>query len=165
MEEKERTGLCEVTFGPILVLIGVGVLFLSANIKTSAIADPSDPGPRSIPIILSSGLILSGITMAIQSLMMSRKAKKHDGFLTKKRDCKLVGQGFGLTAFSLLYVYSWAFIGFATATLMFSFVLMKFWKVKALNSGLVSISLVILIHLLFVNLFKVPLPKGAWMPF
>lgn len=67
----------------------------------------------------------------------------------------------GIVFFALiLYVAMMGFLGFFTSTLIFSVTMMTHLGMKWSVSFCATVALIIIIHLLFVRLFKIPLPMG-----
>lgn len=164
MEEKNRPGLCELTLGPVLLLLCIVTVFLARDITVNAMSDANDPGPRSMPTLMALGMGFAGLFLSFTSWTQWRRTQNNSGAVQEKGAGLALVRGCLLTSLLVLYVYAWSFTGFTLATLVVSFILMKHWKVSTIHSCVVSIVLVLLIHLLFINLFKVPLPRGEWMP-
>jgi putative tricarboxylic transport membrane protein len=145
--------------GAAFLAAGALVIFLSGSIHAIGLGDNFDPGAKAFPIGLSILLILGGLVELLPG------GKSTSSATASKSDPKTKTVLFLLGAF-LAYVIILPWLGFSITTLIMATAMMillgNSWK----PSLLLSVTLIAIIYLLFVLLFKVPLPSGVFgMPF
>jgi len=142
----------------LLALSGLA-LWLSRGIKEVTLGAGADPGPKLFPVGLS---ILLGVLAVVE---LARSRCQMPSFKFQISSFKLPKaaspprQGIMVLAVAaylgLLYG-----VGFGLATFLFSLLVMRFlgtgWRLASVS----ALVLVLAVHLLFVRLFKVPLPEG-----
>jgi hypothetical protein len=151
------------SLGPILMVVGLAAIILSADIPRTGLGDTQDPGPRAFPMGVGFCLVLGGIYILGVWLAGGRKdgavfrVAKARALLTdaKNRDAWIL-----IGALSV-YVPAISWLGFSLSTMLFATGLMARlgagWKLAVA----LSIGLVVAINLLFVGLFKVQFPGGV----
>jgi putative tricarboxylic transport membrane protein len=147
----------DVWLGTVLIGTSILVLMFSTTIKSIGLGDNFDPGPKAFPISLSFILMIGGL---IELVASRNKLSPKVSAESKTRTVLLL-----LSAF-LVYVLLLPWLGFSTTTLIMATVMMillgNSWK----QSLGIAIILITIIYLMFVLLFKVPLPGGVFgMPF
>ena len=145
-------------------------IYFSRSIEALGFGENFDPGPRTFPIGLSALLILG----ALVELWRSRGTHPADTQLSTPSSSpteEAATSGNHKTTLIILgcftlYVILMPLIGFSLSTLAMASLMMKLLGNSFRASVLVSIILISLIYVLFVILFKVPLPGGIFnLPF
>ena len=160
MQGKQTTGKeGDSWLGAAFLGTAVLTLFLSRSIHSIGLGNNFDPGPKAFPIGISLLLLIG----AFLEFYKSRKRTSVPGEKTNGAKTKTV---LLLLCAFLIYVILLPWVGFALSTLVMATAMMillgNSWK----QSLAVSIILITLIYLLFVLLFKVPLPTGVFgLPF
>lgn len=155
------------SLGPVLILVGSIAVILANAIPESTLGDNQDPGPRAFPIALGTLVILGGAYELGRTLLLARR---HAGgrpgpswipnvaalFRRPENHDVLILIG-ALT----VYLAAMPWLGFAAGTWLFSVGMMVRLGARWPWAIAVSTGLVLIIHLLFVMLFKVQLPAGV----
>lgn len=154
MPSKQSTGKeGDSWLGVAFLGTAVLTLFLSRSIHSIGLGDNFDPGPKAFPI----GLSLLLLVGAFLEFYKSRKRTSLPGEPSDRAKTKTV---LLLLCAFLIYVILLPWIGFALSTLLMATAMMillgNSWK----QSLGVSVLLISIIYLLFVMVFKVPLPGG-----
>ncbi|MCB1122777.1 MAG: tripartite tricarboxylate transporter TctB family protein [Verrucomicrobiae bacterium] len=158
MLSRKGSGRGDLWLGIAFLGTGILVLALSGTIHSIGLGNNFDPGPKAFPIGLSVLLLIGGFI----ELLKSRKT------VTDKISPKTPVNP---TVLSLLgglvaYVVLLPLLGFALSTLVITLPLMIVLGNSWIRSAIVSAVLIIVVYLLFVVLFKVPLPGGVFgLPF
>ena len=147
-----------------LVLLGISLFaFLAAfKIQTLATAANHDPGPRAFPWLIAGVLAAGGLLELITAFLPHPPAAPHSpsdsSHLESAPDIRTAAILLGAMIF---YFVAIPWFGFFTCTLIFSVAMMKLlgtgWKLSLAASS----SIVLVVYILFVQLFKVQLPSGA----
>ena len=142
--------------GLFLILFAAGVLW---HVQSFPSLDNGYPGPALFPSVLAVLFIFCGIGLIIQGLRQREKLLKFDtGTLTLAGLFNIV--------FVLGTIVCYIFLAETIGFLIFSFavllILMKWLKVKTLQSVVMSIGVTLIIYLLFAKVLLVPLPWGLW---
>lgn len=143
-----------------IAFLGTGtlVLALSGSIEAIGLGYNSDPGPRAFPVGLSILLLIGGGL----ELWKSRKPVKSKAADKRSIDPSIIILLAGLLAYVVLLPW----LGFALSTLVVTLPLMILLGNGWIRSAIVSAVLILVVYLLFVVLFKVPLPGGVFgLPF
>jgi putative tricarboxylic transport membrane protein len=173
-----------------IALLGTSfmVLVFSRSIKSIGLGDNFDPGPTAFPLGLSALLALGGLVDLWQSRINSprpstidtRPSRPDTRQLPAIRSSKSEGGTPSsipktesksktvllLLACFLLYVIILPWLGFSVSTLIMATVMMVLLGNSWKQSLIVSVIMISIIYLLFVILFKVPLPGGVFnLPF
>lgn len=160
-------------------LLGVGLLalILGLRLPTASLGDNQDPGPRAVPVTLGVILILGGLGQGVAAWRGPRGARSAPipGFSPTETAAPPVvpeppppeseaSGTMGDTVFLLvavvLYVAVLPWIGFHLSTAAFVLALMRRLQAGWWTAGATAAGLVVLIHVLFVALFRVQLPSG-----
>ena len=150
------------SFPAFLCLIGLVALFFAWQIKRSGLGQNADPGPRVFPIVLAIFLIGGGAFELIKQVLHSRRQ------LPAPPGPKLpIGERIrllfpvillplGLAVFLLLV----PLVGFLLATFLLATFMIGWLGSSWLKAALYSFCVIAVVYLLFVRVFKVPLPGG-----
>lgn len=136
------TGLC-------IALLGLGLFWLSLDIR---ITEVGLIGPRFVPQVVSALLVLGGA-----ALMFSGRTDED------QTDEQRPVLALGLIGIGLLHVFLTPRVGYlATSALVAGFTLALFgvrdWRV--LGAGMLALPVVL--HLVFLELMNVFMPRGRW---
>ena len=156
MSDQSTGSGSSVSFGVALLVIGAFFLFFAGSIKTSVFAGNGDPGPRAIPITLSIALMLGGVIElgAYAKRGRAPKREKHpDKFWRQPENRKIVV----FTTMLLVYLITLPF-AFYASTFVFGTLAIRYLGARWWAALLVSAAIVIVVWVLFVQLFLVPLP-------
>lgn len=136
--------------------IGIGIVLFGIFILINSLNMPNMPlglGPGDFPEIVSVGLIICGIILAVQSLRSLEKPKK----IYAKESLKDI---LVIIFLSLLYVYLVSYIGFLYLTPFLMFVTMYLFGYRKIPYAIaISIVFTLLVYYIFYGIFKVPLPQ------
>jgi putative tricarboxylic transport membrane protein len=147
--------------GIFCLVLAILVFVFSRSIEALGFGDNHDPGPKAFPLGLSVIIACGGLFELFNSrinpeTVTSNSTQKN----SKQKTILLLLGGF------LLYVVFLPLLGFALSTLVMATGMMMLLGNTLKSSAIVSIILITVIYLLFVVLFKVPLPGGVFgMPF
>ena len=140
--------------GVCVVGVALAALFLAKDIQGVNVGSTQDPGPRLFPIGLSVLLLAMGLMEMWKGRARQRSQISNlKSQISKERPAFLLAAIVGYLG--LLYV-----AGFALATLLFTVLATRFLGTSWKRSAIAGPLLVGGVHLLFVRLFKVPLPEG-----
>ena len=142
-----------------MIVVGSLAIWLSSEIVTSRIANEADPGSRAFPVALSLVLIAGGLAEGSAAVRGTRPGIETDHRFAGGR------LNFVLMLFTLcVYVWLLSILGFASATLLFAFAWM--WRLgsRPVSSLILSAILVLVIEVLFREVFHVQLPVGSYHP-
>lgn len=153
--------------GLFFLLLGIIGLIGASLIKTSAFTNPLDPGPAAFPIALSLLLVLGGILTCLGGWRKQRPTSfepsnppqtslRPPSGPTGRRDSIWLMLGV-LLAPVFLYL-----VGFQLTLFLFAALLIRRLGSRWGAALLSALLMTALIHLLFVMLFKVPVPQGEW---
>ncbi len=136
--------------------IGIGIVLLGIFILINALNMPNMPlglGPGDFPEIVSMGLIICGVILAIRSIRNPEKPKKMYSASSLKDILILI-------FLSLLYVYLVSYIGFLYLTPFLMFATMYLFGYRKIPYAIIiSIVFTLLVYYIFYGIFKVPLPQ------
>lgn len=155
MEKKTN-----IWFGVIIVGIAIFVIIVSLNFPPFILGDKKLPGPNFFPIMLSMILLILG---GYEILIAWRDMRAKIPLKSSKEYLKDWGnQNVLIIIFSLIaYISFLKWLGFILATFIFSLILMIRLKTGWIRGTIFSTVVVIVIMLLFVELFRVQLPEGS----
>ncbi len=151
------------TLGPVLIGMGVLVLCLTRTIPNEALGNNADPGPRTFPIATASILLAGGLYELIRYFAGRRRLACHASTRPPTASPPAADniQALFLIIGLVVYLLAMPWLGFPTATLVFSIALMLRLGAGKAMAATASAGLVLAIYLLFVLLFKVQLPPGV----
>ena len=152
-----------------LMVVGGLAIGLGTRIEVLGLGQNADPGPRMMPLVLGGILALGGLYELARGLIGRRstgKAEESEGeaqtSLPKGAIQRMLVLFVGLVAYVALVGY----LGFALSTLVFATLMMWWLGVKWPVALSTTLGLLVVIHLLFVQVFKVQLPAGVFnLPF
>jgi hypothetical protein len=155
MEKKTN-----IWFGVIIVGIAIFVIIVSLNFPPFILGDKKLPGPNFFPIMLSMILLILG---GYEILIAWRDMRAKIPLKFSKEYLKDWGnQNVLIIIFRLIaYISFLKWLGFIFATFIFSLILMIRLKTGWIRGTIFSTVVVIVIMLLFVELFRVQLPEGS----
>jgi hypothetical protein len=166
--EAVRTGGAGWSLGLVFLLFGAAAAGLARLIPYTELGNNRDPGPRAFPTYLGLLLILGGV-WELAAWWRNRRAAlpipktpppglpSSDSANTSDRDRDAVV----LVGAVTLYIPAIVWLGFSLGTLLFTTVVLRRFGARwtvVLGTG---IGLVLLVQLLFVQLFRVQLPIGS----
>lgn len=149
-----------------IALLGAAVIVLvfTQSIHSIGLGDNFDPGPRAFPIGLSAMLAIGGLIELWKSRAKPETASGSPPMGSPSTEASSDSNHktvLLLLGCFLVYVLLLPWLGFSISTLLMATLMMLLlgntWK----QSLLVSIILITIIYVLFVLLFKVPLPSGV----
>ena len=143
-------------------LLGTSILVIvfSSSIQSIGLGDNLDPGPKAFPIGLSLLLALGGIIE-----LWNFRGQRIAG-TTRSKAYRAPRVVLSLLCFFLFYVLILPWLGFSISTLIMATLMMVLLGNSWKQSLILSLVLITLIYLLFVVMFKVPLPGGIMnLPF
>ena len=153
------------SFGLFLIGIGILALILARQISRPGLGDNRDPGPRAFPVALAAGLIAGGLIESARAGMKRFRTGRSQTENAATAEAAQAGENLvnALVLFAglLLYLAAMPWCGFSVSTLLFSLGVMLRLGVRRALASVVSLSMIVAIHLLFVKLFKVQLPTGV----
>jgi hypothetical protein len=171
MKSPARNLTVALSFGACLVILGIAGLLLLPP-RSPGVAG-NDPGPGAFPAALSVLLILGGIYEMAATLVRQRR-----GVASRASEVETVpaDEGMGvsdqpeesggtrdaimLLIAVLLYLPAIHWLGFMVSTFLFTAFVMRGLRATWIASLFTGLSLVLVIHFLFVVLFRVQLPVG-----
>ena len=154
-ETQSRSG--ELWLGIFFLGTTTAVLLFSGSIQSIGLGDNFDPGPKAFPIGLSILLAMGG---AVEFL---KRKERPAGNLSEPGKGRIV---LLLLAAFLVYVLLLPWLGFALSTAIMATGMMillgnSWWAALSLST-----ILLVIIYILFVLVFRVPLPGGVFnLPF
>lgn len=137
-------------------VIGILTIIWGIFILIHTFSYPKMPlglSPGDFPRVISFLLIILGIIQIIQSFVLKEEPKKLYSWKNLKNVLILVIIG-------LIYVYLLHYFGFLYLTPFLIFITLYLFNYRKITPAiLISILVTILIHFIFYNIFKVPLPQ------
>ncbi len=129
---------------------GLAVLF-AVQIPETGFQNEYDPGPRVVPLLMGAVLILGGLAEGVRSSRREEDVSPDAG----------LGAFWVLLAALTLYALVMPYSGFALATVILTVFVASSMGVRWWVAGMLALGLVAVVYLLFVYLFRVPLPQGV----
>ncbi len=130
-------------------ILGVLIFIWTTKIEKA----PLGLSPADYPRIIAFGFIITGIILCIQSIISNEEIKKKYNKINIMKIALLL---------IICYVYIWLvkYVGFVSLTPILLFVSMLIFGYKKITISIfISITLTIIINLVFAIFLKVPLPK------
>lgn len=136
---------------PALVWLLSGFYFLvfSFDISVPLTLDKFDPGPTLLPRLLGAGLLCGGLVQILHNLLVAQTSQIHPA---KHGSARLA-----TTVFFFILLLPVA--GFHVTAAMFSIIFMFLMKVGWLRAILSTTIIVVVIHLIFIEIFMIALPS------
>lgn len=135
------------------VLTGLVAVVLAARIPETGFQSEFDPGSRLLPTLMGVALMVGGVVEAVRARKKAAEVNHMDSDLGK----------FSLVLVLLaLYVAMLPYLGFSIATVAVTTVVARVMGSPWWVALVLAVGLVVGVHLLFVYLFRVPLPSSAW---
>jgi hypothetical protein len=165
--------MADVSFGISLILLGALALFLAPQTGPGLGTASRDPGSAAFPHATSLILIAGGVFDVVSGIVASRRRLRSQTEVpdaeASSRDLHAVSGGeakagtmdavFLLVAV-VVYIPAIAWLGFSLSTILFCVLVMLRLGAGWISSLLTAFGLVVVIHVLFVILFRVQLPTG-----
>lgn len=166
------------SWGGVLVLTGCAAMILAARLEYTPLGDNQDPGPRAFPLILGMVLLLGGL-IELASTWRGRRSEVHqdnDRPASKAKAVDPMADIPGAEAAATppssrdalivlvavgVYVAALGWLGFSLSTVLLVMGLMLRLGARWLTAALTAVGLVVVVQLLFVQLFRVQLPVGT----
>jgi hypothetical protein len=151
-------------FGCFLVFAGLFGLWFGGSIRESGVSGGHDIGPRAFPFGLSILLLAGGIIdLATAIFPGGKRAAGNAGALSTSQTNAARSSHARVLIFLgalLVYVFALPWLGFNLATFLFSMGMLFLLRARWLAAMGFTLSILLLIHLLFVLLFKIQLPRS-----
>lgn len=141
--------------GVFLLLLGAGAIALSGMMKVSGFTDSHDPGPAALPR-LAGGVLAIGGLVEIVHYFVRRRSQQGAGATS----LDAVKSGVTILVQVIAYVALLPLLGFSLATCAFTTALLRWFGAGWKMSAGVSVALVLVINILFSQVFEVILPSG-----
>ena len=163
----EASPLRAAAFGLFLVLLSGAALYFARDIRVLDLGN-HDPGPRTLPVVAGTIMLLGGVAEIIAAVFRRRERSQRESRspTTESPDESAFDvQRAGIIAAGLLtYIATLTTVGFAVGTILFATWALWYWGLRWWAAGLTSVAIVVIVQILFVVVFKVPLPSGSLMP-
>ena len=146
-----------------LILISGVVIVATFQIQTLGMPGNHDPGPRALPWFLAGLLMLGGLYELAAALLKKPVPAAPQQTQEPRAEPAHVRNTAILLGSLILYFAAMPWVGFFISTLCFSIAMMRLLGTGWILSAVASIAMLMTVHLLFVQLFKVQLPGGVLM--
>lgn len=137
-----------------LILFGIGIIYLSTQIKSLFSLSPRDVGPSFFPIAASIGLVVCAIGKFLT------EGKKNEHFLDSDGWLRVIMMFVVLG----LYLVAMIYLGYIISTLAASpamvLVMREERKIHPISLGLFSVGITAVLFLVFQYVIQVSLPVG-----
>lgn len=140
-----------------LICVALFFLFGATRIEQLGLAGGDDPGPRAFPFVLSTLLLLGGIAQIVRSLLGPKLDPVEKVAVPGGRR-----QAVLLTLSLVIYLVSVPWVGFYPPTFIFSLFMTRRLGARWWVAALTALTLILVIRVLFVELFRVQLPRGEF---
>jgi hypothetical protein len=144
-----------------LILISGVVIVATFRIQTLGLPENHDPGPRALPWFLAGLLMIGGLYELAAALLTKPPASAPQKTQEPPAEPAHIRNTLILLGSLILYFVAMPWIGFFVATLCFSISMMRLLGTGWIFSAIASVAMLLTVHLLFVQLFKVQLPAGV----
>jgi hypothetical protein len=176
-------------YAMVLIVLGAFTLVMSTAIQRPDFVDQNDPGPASAPVATATFLVVGGIVLLVQwicgihsgalcrarsELTETRSVSEEPNLIPRLRfglrrfgssllaafgnkgnqNVALVTVGLGL------YIGAIGLAGFSLSTFLFSTAMMIRLGTRWWVAGIVTGIVLVVVHLVFVFMFRVSLPEG-----
>jgi hypothetical protein len=147
-------------FGLVVMAVALFFLGFAVTIRRSGLAGDTDPGPRAIPMLVASALLIGGGVEAVRGWRWTR-TRTWPARIAFPEGTRIA---LSLVGAVLVYLLMLPWLGFALDTWLLATYLL--WLLHARWWVAIGMSLIFVISILliFTGLFQVPLPTGAWAP-
>lgn len=149
-----------------LLLVSALFLVFAKDIPRQGLAGNTDPGPRALPVAMALLVGVGGIVELARALRnrprrFAASSSGDDAPIGAAEDMSY--RNFVvLTAAMLLYLVALSWFGFQLSTLLFTAGVLIWLGARWWVAVLASLAMVLVVRVLFVELFHVQLPAGAW---
>ena len=150
------------SFPVFLLVIGLLALLLAWRIPPSGLGQNADPGPHVFPIALSIFLIAGGLFELGKLLVHRHPAPQQSGpRLRIGERIRLLFPVLLLPLALAVYLLVIPSLGFFSATFLLALVMIGWLGHPWWKAAFYAFCLIAAVYLLFVRIFKVPLPGGT----
>ena len=151
------------SLGIAFLVLGGLAIGLGMQIEVLGLGQNADPGPRAFPMMLGAILMLGGLYELVWSFREKSRHPKPstpeptsaDGVPGGRRRMVILYVGL------CVYVGCIGVVGFGLSTFVFGVGMMRLLGVRWPVTIGTTLGLLVIIHLLFVGMFKVQLPTGT----
>ena len=141
-----------------IICLGIGLMTLVGTRGLLVITPGTGFGPAAFPAVVGAGLIVLSIILIVKS----RFARDDTGRVAKP--IKILYKPLVILLLTCLYTGLILLLGFLISTILFVFAMTRLFGEKSIKvNALFSVSLGLLIDLVFVLGLRLPLPAG-WLP-
>ena len=138
-----------------IICFGIGLVTLLGTRGLSITTKGTGFGPGAFPLVVGSGLMVLSIFLVIRSCLAKNEIDQ------TQKSLKLLYKPFMILLLTSLYIGLVLFLGFLVSTILFVFVMTRVFGERSIKiNALYSVSLGILIEVVFVVGLKLPLPAG-----
>jgi putative tricarboxylic transport membrane protein len=138
-----------------IICFGIGLMTSLGTKGLSITSKGTGFGPGAFPLVVGIGLMALSLFLVIKSSLF----KKEGGQTTKS--FKMLSKPFMILFLTSLYIGLILFLGFLVSTILFIFAMTRFFGERSIKiNALFSVSLGLLIEVVFVLGLKLPLPTG-----
>ena len=160
-DDTSQPPAASIQFGVWLVAVAVFFLAFAGGIQRLDISSENDPGPRAFPIALSLVMLFGGIvqiSLGVAQRKRSVSAARIDDNISRRGAREALLLGVAILAYYLIVPQA----GFYAPSFVFAWLMC--WRMGASwwIGGLAAALLLLVIRVLFVGLFRVQLPQGAF---
>lgn len=156
-EPDEQAGK---SFPAFLFVTGLVALFFAWQIRPSSLGQNADPGPRVFPMALALFLVGGGLFELIKWTRQPR-VQHHGPKLRVGERVRLLFPVILLPLGLAIYLFMVPLVGFLAATFLLAMVMIGWLGRSWWKAAFYAFCLVAAVYLLFVRVFKVPLPGGS----
>jgi divalent metal cation (Fe/Co/Zn/Cd) transporter len=157
-------------FGAAMIVVA-GLFFVFAkDIPSTGLAGNADPGPRALPLAMATVVAVGGLIELTRAVMFRRRSNR----LTTSREASssqpevesspsISYTNIGLLAGGVLsYIVALSWLGFQISTVIFTTAVLTWLGARWWSALISGIAIVAVVRILFVGLFHVQLPDGAF---
>ena len=138
-----------------IICFAIGLMTLLGTRGLSITTKGTGFGPGAFPLVVGSGLMVLSIFLVIRSCLAKNEIDQ------TKKSLKFLYKPFMILLLTSLYIGLILFLGFLVSTILFIFVMTRFFGERSTKiNALFSVSLGLLIEVVFVVGLKLPLPTG-----
>ncbi len=153
------------------MLLAAGLFgFCARDIPRSGLAGAADPGPRALPLAMVMVVAAGGLVELTRASMLRFRAagagptqESPDGQADAELPAPMSYQKFGILAGAVLvYLLALTWLGFQISTVVFVSSVLTWLGARWWSATLSGVVIVLIVRILFGELFHVQLPEGAF---